>query len=884
MTHSAGFTSTPNTWLGRFVAITFFVPFMATLATIGVRYFHNDLFLQKVSLQQTSIAKKDGHVGRVAGAQTINVTACGCLNQANTDYVLQNDVVSDGSCFAIAGQNISLDLNGHTITYDNMAPIAVPNGDFEEGTGAAATNWDFSNAPSAQRIVGTKIGPVQVYSGSASMKFPTPAADQYIRSDAITLQPNTKYSLSAVAYNPYGGKVYVELEGTATQAYRTGILYRGYQYFYTTFTTGASPETYNLRLGVTDAGSLPSGQIYLDDVQIRKFRSYAVTLGANPGLSTTPADLACYSEANTSGGVIKNGTIIQGQASSNYGHGVSIAASNALVEDLNITVQGPNSININSDQEATALTIQDNYLVNNVTTITSRESFDGAAIYANRSNGTVIRRNTIRGGIQGGISLDDFRGNTVPLTVDSNDITVNSKYTNDFAITVWGDANTTISNNTIDCTQGTDGCRGIYTGGGASGTKILNNTVSVREVNRNQEYNGCEINGAYGIQIEYASNVEVGGNTITAVADECPGYAFRINPWNDAHTITGTNNSAHDNTFIGVSRNGTTQVSSANLITDIQDASVLSYLRNILIADQYWFYFSANTTNFPMASTTFAIGGSPTSPYTPLFSYNPAPPGPSTVDAQFIDNRYGNAAARTAFENTSFVCQGSLYACAVGGGSAIDKYASFFYSWYLTVTVKGNDNNPISNATVTAVDTLGTTRFTGTTDANGVVTATLPQWYNDASVLTQYNGYTITASANGKSNTASVTMDASKAQTITLDTSGTADVTAPTISSVGTDTPTQTGTTVSWTTNELANSQVEYGLTTGYGSTTTLSGTMVTSHSQELSGLAAGTLYHFRVKSSDAAGNPATSSDYTFTTAAAPDTTPPARVTNLSAT
>jgi hypothetical protein len=43
----------------------------------------------------------------------------------------------------------------------------------------------------------------------------------------------------------------------------------------------------------------------------------------------------------------------------------------------------------------------------------------------------------------------------------------------------------------------------------------------------------------------------------------------------------------------------------------------------------------------------------------------------------------------------------------------------------------------------------------------------------------------------------------------------------------------------------------------------------VTSHSAALSGLTAGTLYHYRVKSRDAAGNLATSTNFTFTTAAA---------------
>src|SRR5207249_7157472 len=77
------------------------------------------------------------------------------------------------------------------------------------------------------------------------------------------------------------------------------------------------------------------------------------------------------------------------------------------------------------------------------------------------------------------------------------------------------------------------------------------------------------------------------------------------------------------------------------------------------------------------------------------------------------------------------------------------------------------------------------------------------------------------------------------------------------------------------TTGSAADSQVEYGVTTAYGKVTVLTSGLVTSHSIGLSGLSASTVYHYRVKSRDAAGNPATSADVTFTTAAPPDTTPP---------
>ncbi|MBI4492659.1 MAG: DUF4082 domain-containing protein [Chloroflexi bacterium] len=108
------------------------------------------------------------------------------------------------------------------------------------------------------------------------------------------------------------------------------------------------------------------------------------------------------------------------------------------------------------------------------------------------------------------------------------------------------------------------------------------------------------------------------------------------------------------------------------------------------------------------------------------------------------------------------------------------------------------------------------------------------------------------------------------------------DTTPPVISAVAASNVSATGATITWTTDEPATSQVEYGTTTAYGSSTTRDPTLATSHSQTLANLAAGTAYHYRVISQDGAGNVATSADFAFTTAAA-DTTPPA-ISNVQAT
>ncbi len=153
--------------------------------------------------------------------------------------------------------------------------------------------------------------------------------------------------------------------------------------------------------------------------------------------------------------------------------------------------------------------------------------------------------------------------------------------------------------------------------------------------------------------------------------------------------------------------------------------------------------------------------------------------------------------------------------------------------------------------------------------------------YSDTNLTasTQYS-YTVSANDAAGNNSAQST-----ASTVTTPAAA-QDTTPPTISSVSSSGITQTGATIAWTTNESSDTQVSYGLTTAYGSNTTLDTSLVTSHSVTLSGLTANTVYHYKVASKDAAGNSASSPDQTFTTQAQPvsDTTAPSIPTNLAAT
>lgn len=112
----------------------------------------------------------------------------------------------------------------------------------------------------------------------------------------------------------------------------------------------------------------------------------------------------------------------------------------------------------------------------------------------------------------------------------------------------------------------------------------------------------------------------------------------------------------------------------------------------------------------------------------------------------------------------------------------------------------------------------------------------------------------------------SATVDAGGSSGGPVEGDGCGDSVPPSISSVVVSGVTGSEATISWSTNEAADSRVDYGLTTSYelGSVTDTS--LTTSHAIELTSLTEGVEYHVRVRSSDLCGNEDTESDYTFTT------------------
>ena len=104
--------------------------------------------------------------------------------------------------------------------------------------------------------------------------------------------------------------------------------------------------------------------------------------------------------------------------------------------------------------------------------------------------------------------------------------------------------------------------------------------------------------------------------------------------------------------------------------------------------------------------------------------------------------------------------------------------------------------------------------------------------------------------------------DVARSSAVTVGTS----VVLPVISAVQSSNVTTSTASITWASNVPTDSQVEYGTGTGYGSSTVLDTAKLTTHTVPLTGLTPATQYHFRVKGTDALGNPTVSGDYTLTT------------------
>ena len=212
---------------------------------------------------------------------------------------------------------------------------------------------------------------------------------------------------------------------------------------------------------------------------------------------------------------------------------------------------------------------------------------------------------------------------------------------------------------------------------------------------------------------------------------------------------------------------------------------------------------------------------------------------------------------------------------------SVENTDSVAYSW-IRLTI------PSSNFTIVGASVPGAWSWSSSESEIVMQNSTLSQGSTQNVNLTvEVRGGTAAASANW---TIQVSDDVDGASPFNCSgtlgteiTSGGTDSYAPVISSVAVSDVSQTSVKVTWTTDENANSVVEYGTTDSYGATKSDT-TLTTSHSLTLDGLSSNTTYHFNAKSTDSGGNTGESGDYTFVSSKASTTTTVTTTTTTTVT
>lgn len=137
---------------------------------------------------------------RVLTESDVAVDRPGYYGKEGTTYVLTQDITSAKSAIFL-GKNITLDLNGYSITYADGDYQHIPNYSFEEGF----ANWDISKAPSA-KIEDKKV---HVFIGDKIMRLKAgeEITSQYIN---ISVVNRSYFAMCGVIRPDMRVSVYVE--------------------------------------------------------------------------------------------------------------------------------------------------------------------------------------------------------------------------------------------------------------------------------------------------------------------------------------------------------------------------------------------------------------------------------------------------------------------------------------------------------------------------------------------------------------------------------------------------------------------------------------------------------------------------------------------------
>lgn len=139
----------------------------------------------------------------------VGISQSGYYGKAGTTYMLTRDITSENSAIFL-GKDVTLDLNGNTITYAGDNYEHIPNSGFEEGLKA----WDISDAPGA-KVVNT--ADVHTFIGEKIMSLE--AGDELVSAYInLPVEGRSYFAMCGVT-----GRYYQDMEGDLTKDMKVSV-------------------------------------------------------------------------------------------------------------------------------------------------------------------------------------------------------------------------------------------------------------------------------------------------------------------------------------------------------------------------------------------------------------------------------------------------------------------------------------------------------------------------------------------------------------------------------------------------------------------------------------------------------------------------------------
>jgi hypothetical protein len=226
-------------------------------------------------------------------------------------------------------------------------------------------------------------------------------------------------------------------------------------------------------------------------------------------------------------------------------------------------------------------------------------------------------------------------------------------------------------------------------------------------------------------------------------------------------------------------------------------------------------------------------------------------PGGTPINAAEADLNY--SAAQLQYVGISYAGSAlSINAPTNGGGNG-------------SVTIAEGTTSPVSGSALLATVTFKALAGSGSTTISVAGSSSLVSAADNSSVPYSANGTGFKFGVAAAAAAPSATSSAPAAVVAPAAPAPPKDVTPPVISAIKVQDLTPYSATITWTTNEASDSDVDYGLDATYGLSNSAT-PLVTAHSVVLGNtfLTPETIFHFHVKSADASGNIAASPDQTI--------------------